>query len=223
MMNFLFTIFSHPITKIHHIYIFTTYHNFTIPLPFKSTMHPQGFVAANPPGHKYSLLDSLRSFFAKTTVQRTECDQRAIQLVGGTTVMPVAIQGNCSYTLLAGPSLEFIVQFRPLDLAIDTQTIALAREIHGDLVPPILETGQMGTLHTSQEGTRNTQSYEVSTPMNPLAWHVSPRVQASCTSGMAVSYLDFLKTHNTTDLSLGRTTHQHLLQCRKTLIKGVAR
>lgn len=191
------------------------------PLTFKSTMHFQGLVAANLPGHQYSIRESLRSFFAKTTVERPECDEKAIQLVGGTTVMPVTIQGNYSYTLYAGPSLEFIVQFRHLHLPIDVQTMALAREIHGELVPPILETGEMGTLRNSQEGTIT--SIEIPTRITPLVWHVFPRVQARCASGMAISYLDFLKTHRTPNLAPGTTTHQHLQLCRKTLINGVAR
>lgn len=81
-------------------------------------MHFQDLVAANPPGHKYSLQDSLKSFFAKTTVKKQECDEKAIYLVGGETVTPVAIQGKCSYTLFADPHGITLFSFGPAILRL---------------------------------------------------------------------------------------------------------
>ncbi|KAL5355194.1 hypothetical protein BJX96DRAFT_170438 [Aspergillus floccosus] len=79
----------------------------------------------------YSLEDTINEFFSGCTVTRDECDQKAVQLTGEP-VRPVPIQGSFSYTV-AGEKL--LVQFRVSHSLIDTERLALARKIHGDVVP----------------------------------------------------------------------------------------
>ncbi|KAK3947080.1 hypothetical protein QBC32DRAFT_385963 [Pseudoneurospora amorphoporcata] len=53
-------------------------------------------------------------------------------------VVPVDIQGVCSYTVYAGPELEYLVQFRLKSLALKTEISDLATAIYGSLVPKVI-------------------------------------------------------------------------------------
>jgi len=75
----------------------------------------------------YSLDASIADFFTKTSVTREVCDGKAASLVGGR-IIPVPIQGSCSYTVYGGPQLEFVVQFRLEPLPLSLKTAALARK-----------------------------------------------------------------------------------------------
>lgn len=79
----------------------------------------------------YSLDGTINEFFSRCTVTWDECDQKAVQLTGEA-VRPVPIQGSFSYTV-AGEKL--LVQFRASHSPLDTERLALARTIHGDVVP----------------------------------------------------------------------------------------
>lgn len=68
------------------------------------------------------------------------CDGRAKDFVGGS-VVPVNIQGFCSYSVYSGPNLAFVVQFR---LELKTETILLARKLYGSLAPAVSIAGLLG-------------------------------------------------------------------------------
>jgi hypothetical protein len=91
----------------------------------------------------YSLDAEIANFFSKTSITRLVCDAQANELAGGR-VVPSEIQGACSYTVYAGPNLEYVVQFRLKSLEVKTETITLARGIYGSLVPEVSFKGQIG-------------------------------------------------------------------------------
>lgn len=80
---------------------------------------------------QYAVDDEIAVFFSKTPVTRETCDSLAKDLVGGDQVVPVAIQGACSYTVYAGQDLDYVVQFRLKSLGLKAETAALARRIFG--------------------------------------------------------------------------------------------
>ncbi|KAF4547157.1 Hypothetical protein D9617_56g096200 [Elsinoe fawcettii] len=98
----------------------------------------------------YSLEAELALFFDKVAVTRTECDDKARQLVGGR-VIPVPIQGVCSYTVYAGWRNDKVVQFRLRSLALPLETVHLARQIHGSLVPQTTAMGCLGGSDDKQD------------------------------------------------------------------------
>ncbi|EPE04350.1 aminoglycoside phosphotransferase [Ophiostoma piceae UAMH 11346] len=51
---------------------------------------------------QYAVDDEIATFFTKTPVSREACDSLAKELVGGDSVVPVVVQGACSYTVYAG-------------------------------------------------------------------------------------------------------------------------
>lgn len=56
----------------------------------------------------------------------------------------MTVQGNCSYSVYAGPECEFVVQFRLKSLMLKSEITALAREIYGFLAPNASFHGQLG-------------------------------------------------------------------------------
>lgn len=71
------------------------------------------------------------------------CDTKAVELAGGNAV-PVDVQGACSYSVYAGPDLEYVVQFRLKSLALATKVTSLATEIYGSFVPKVTFEGKVG-------------------------------------------------------------------------------
>ncbi|KAB5572643.1 hypothetical protein GE09DRAFT_1100341 [Coniochaeta sp. 2T2.1] len=69
---------------------------------------------------EYAVDDEIAAFFSKTSVPREACDALAKALVGGHQVVPVALQGVCSYTVYAGQDLGYVVQFRLISLGLKT-------------------------------------------------------------------------------------------------------
>jgi hypothetical protein len=57
---------------------------------------------------EYSLETTIAEFFTQTSATREACNTKARDLVGGK-VVPVTIQGNCSYSVYSKLKLEFIV------------------------------------------------------------------------------------------------------------------
>jgi hypothetical protein len=57
---------------------------------------------------EYSLDIAIAEFFSQTSATREACDSKAIDLVGGK-VVPVTVQGNCSYSVYARPEFEFVI------------------------------------------------------------------------------------------------------------------
>ncbi|KAI0539160.1 hypothetical protein GGR58DRAFT_500422 [Xylaria digitata] len=78
---------------------------------------------------EYDVNDEIAAFFLKTSVRREACDVLAKELVSSDRVIPVAVQGACSYTVYAGPNLDHVVQFRLKSLELKKETAALARQI----------------------------------------------------------------------------------------------
>lgn len=95
--------------------------------------------------------ENVRQYFARKLlkgVTRSQCDEIAQDIVGAP-VIPVAVQGLCSYTVLAGPEQDTIVQFREdgvQELRIDELTRAC--QIHGSVVPKCTLYGEVGPLKT---------------------------------------------------------------------------
>lgn len=77
---------------------------------------------------EYSVASETKAFFKKTSATRAACDTKSIELVGGNAV-PVDVQGACSYSVYAGPHLEYVIQFRLESLALGTKVTSLATEI----------------------------------------------------------------------------------------------
>ncbi|KAL9095889.1 MAG: hypothetical protein Q9165_001886 [Trypethelium subeluteriae] len=95
---------------------------------------------------KDTLEDSISDFFSKcgTDATRHQCDRLAISLAGHP-IVPVPVQGACSYTVAAGPTQDAIFQFRSLqERPIDPKLLQLVKEIHGDLVPTTIPYGTIG-------------------------------------------------------------------------------
>lgn len=94
----------------------------------------------------YSLDASIADFFTKTSVTREVCDVKAASLVGGC-IIPVPVQGSCSYTVYGGLQSEFVVQFRLESLPLNLRIAALARKIHGNLAPATTYHEQLGDIN----------------------------------------------------------------------------
>ncbi|KAJ5291517.1 hypothetical protein N7478_000768 [Penicillium angulare] len=122
---------------------------------------------------EYSVDQEIADFFEKTTATRSACDILAKQHLGGN-IVPVAVQGVCSYTVYAGPNAEFVVQFRLASLQLNMETANLARSIYGHFAPCVTFLGQVGEVIESKE---------------PLYIYVMSRVRG-------ISYLDFILAHN---------------------------
>ncbi|CAI7626079.1 unnamed protein product [Penicillium pancosmium] len=121
----------------------------------------------------YSLDQEIAGFFEKTAATRSECDTFASEHLGGN-IVPVAVQGVCSYTVYAGPNAEFVVQFRLASLQLSMEIANLARSIYGQFAPQVTFLGEIGEVIESKE---------------PLQIYVMSRVRG-------VSYLDFILAHN---------------------------
>jgi hypothetical protein len=92
----------------------------------------------------YSQGAAIAEFFNQTYATPASCDCKALDLVGGEEVVPVEVQGVFSYTVYAGPQLEYVVQFRLRSLKLDTKTAALAAEVYGSLAPTVKLYGELG-------------------------------------------------------------------------------
>ncbi|KAL7959373.1 hypothetical protein V8C34DRAFT_323048 [Trichoderma compactum] len=122
---------------------------------------------------EYSNDAEIAGFFTtKTSAARSACDARARELVGGS-VVPVQVQGACSYSVYAGPDLEYVVQFRLKSLKLKTETAALARKIYGALAPEISFEGEIGDEIEGKE---------------PLHVYLMRRIQG-------ITHLDFILAH----------------------------
>ncbi|KAI0186564.1 hypothetical protein EV127DRAFT_394769 [Xylaria flabelliformis] len=124
---------------------------------------------------EYSVDLEIVNFFGQTSATRSECDASAKQLVGGD-VVPVAVQGVCSYTVYAGQNQEFVVQFRLKSLDMNLETVALARKIYGSLAPEVSFHGQLGG-ETDANG------------KEPVYIYVMTRIPG-------ISHLDFILSRN---------------------------
>lgn len=99
----------------------------------------------------YTLDNAIDSFFsgAGASSSKRQCDDVARQRCGGE-IRPVKIQGSTSYTVIAGPSGNKIVQFREQTALLDMHMLALAKDIHKDVVASCSELGWVGNISGSQ-------------------------------------------------------------------------
>ncbi|KAI9042366.1 uncharacterized protein KD926_005661 [Aspergillus affinis] len=121
----------------------------------------------------YSVDQEITDFIEKTTETPSACDSLARERLGGS-IVPVAVQGACSYTVYAGPNAEFVVQFRLASLQLGMNVTNLARSIYGQFAPQVTFLGQIGEGIESKE---------------PLYIYILSRVRG-------ISYLDFILAHN---------------------------
>ncbi|KND86780.1 hypothetical protein TOPH_08588 [Tolypocladium ophioglossoides CBS 100239] len=131
---------------------------------------------------QYDMEDEISNFFTKTSASRLDCDARAEELVGGKAT-PVVVQGNCSYSVYAGPCLEYVVQFRLKSLRLDMKIASLARQLYGSLAPTVSFEGQVGD-----------ESKDKAKDKEPLYAYVMGRMKG-------VTYLDFILAHDSPDNS----------------------
>lgn len=91
----------------------------------------------------------VEQYFSRRLLQgitSKQCDQIAERIAGGP-VVPVSVQGLCSYTVLAGPKQDIIVQFREEGVApLKVDELSRAYEIHGKIVPKSTLHGEIGPL-----------------------------------------------------------------------------
>lgn len=146
---------------------------------------------------QYAVDDEIAVFFSKTAVTRDNCDSLAKDLVGGGQVVPVSIQGACSYTVYAGQDLGYVVQFRLKSLGLKAETAALARRIFGTLAP---ETSFKQQLGEDSHGA----------DQEPLLVYVMMRIQG-------MSRLEFILAHG-----FPENTPENKVR-RKNLVQDVAR
>lgn len=77
------------------------------------TLHyTQSTASCGRPLNEDSVASEIEKFFNRTSEIRAACDARVTKLGGGGTVVPVDVQGACSYSVSAGPKLEYVVHFR---------------------------------------------------------------------------------------------------------------
>ncbi|KIH87312.1 hypothetical protein SPBR_05089 [Sporothrix brasiliensis 5110] len=146
---------------------------------------------------QYAVADEIAAFFTKTPVSREACDSLAKELVGGDSVVPVAVQGACSYTVYAGHELSHVVQFRLQSLELKGETAALARRIFGALAPDVSFRRQLGDASMADAG------------REPLLVYTMTRIRG-------ISRLDFVLAHGFPENSPTNKIR------RKTLIQDVA-
>jgi hypothetical protein len=93
----------------------------------------------------YSLNNAIDTFFSEAGVSssKTECDNFVRQKYEGK-ILPVEIQGLTSYTVIAGPKANKIIQFREQTALLDMNMLKLAKDIHGEVVPSCSELGWVG-------------------------------------------------------------------------------
>ncbi|KAH8781053.1 hypothetical protein F5883DRAFT_625925 [Diaporthe sp. PMI_573] len=88
-------------------------------------------------------------FDCRKSPTQAQCDQLALSIPGASKVSPVDNPGSLSYTVVCkgclGPLKDLIVSFRETGGMLDECMVALARKIHGGLVPEL-------TCHGNVEG-----------------------------------------------------------------------
>lgn len=99
----------------------------------------------------YDFEHTINSFVADTSplCSKAECDTFAREHYGGS-VKPVDIQGSCSYTVIAGPNADKVVQFRKADSSNNLRPMIVAKRIHGSVVAACSELGRLGEKCGSQ-------------------------------------------------------------------------
>ena len=99
----------------------------------------------------YTLDNAINDFFLQPGVSasKEQCDVFAHRTYGGQ-IQPVDIKGSTSYTVIAAPSGNKIIQFREPTALLDMRMLALAKDVHGDVVPSCSKLGSIGDPNGSQ-------------------------------------------------------------------------
>jgi hypothetical protein len=99
----------------------------------------------------YTLDNAINSFFtvAGASSSKMQCDDFVRQRYRGQ-IRPVNIQGLTSYTVIAGPSGNKVIQIREQTALLDVKMMELAKDIHGEVVPSCSELGWIGDSGDSQ-------------------------------------------------------------------------
>ncbi|KAL5437685.1 hypothetical protein PMIN06_010463 [Paraphaeosphaeria minitans] len=97
------------------------------------------------PNVVYTLNNAIDTFFSKAgaSSSKIECDDFVRRRYEGQ-ILPVNIQGLTSYTVIAGPKGNKIIQFREQAALLDMNMLELAKDIHGEVVPSCSELGLHG-------------------------------------------------------------------------------
>ncbi|KAI0430726.1 hypothetical protein F5Y09DRAFT_307095 [Xylaria sp. FL1042] len=97
------------------------------------------------PNVVYTLNNAINSFFSEAgaSSSKMQCDDFVRRRYGGQ-IRPVNIQGLTSYTVIAGPDSNKIIQFREQTALLDMNMLKLAKDIHGEVVPSCSELGWVG-------------------------------------------------------------------------------
>ncbi|KAM3437131.1 hypothetical protein NHJ13734_004778 [Beauveria thailandica] len=99
----------------------------------------------------YNVEEEIAAFFKKTTASRAGCEEKARSLTGSDRILAIPIQGDSSYSMYAGASLEHVVQCRPRSLALKMDMHDLATDIYGTLVPAVQSHGELGGSDVDEE------------------------------------------------------------------------
>jgi hypothetical protein len=99
----------------------------------------------------YNLENAIDTFFKEggASSSRIQCDDFVYQRYGERN-RPTDIQGSNSYTVITGSSDNRIIQFREQDALLDMRMMALAKAVHGEVVPGCSELGWVGDPNGSQ-------------------------------------------------------------------------
>ncbi|KAK5651013.1 hypothetical protein OQA88_2100 [Cercophora sp. LCS_1] len=99
----------------------------------------------------YSLDNAIDNFFSEggASSSKIQCDD-FVRRRYGERIRPADIQGSSSYTVITGPRDNKIIQFREQAALLDMSMLALAKAVHGDVVPICSELGWVGDPNGSQ-------------------------------------------------------------------------
>ncbi|KAJ5723854.1 hypothetical protein N7488_001889 [Penicillium malachiteum] len=100
---------------------------------------------------EYSVDEEILQFFRQTSATQLACNARAEELVGGP-VVPVEIQGSCSYMVCTDPTGESVIHFRLESLPLKTDMVTLASDIYGSLVSSVTFHGRVVDSKESANG-----------------------------------------------------------------------
>lgn len=157
---------------------------------------------------EYCVEVETEAFFQKTLATREQCHAKTRELFGNninTRILPVQVQGACSYTLYVGPGeyLAFVVQFRLKSLALEMEVVERAREVYGTLAPWVTFKGVVGEEVKAGDGGEKGKDREV------LYVYCMSRVKG-------VTHLDFILKNGFPEDSADN------MRWRKNLMAGVA-
>lgn len=82
-------------------------------------------------------------FLNNTPVTQEQCDSEAARIAGASGT-PTAVQGGCSYTVIAG---DYAIRFRAPDSALDIDLLRGVEKAYAGFTPHHENVGKFGELH----------------------------------------------------------------------------